>query len=34
MTAMLSEDDGKTWPFKLVLDERVERQLPFPGDDN
>jgi predicted neuraminidase len=22
MTAMLSEDDGKTWPYKLPLDER------------
>ena len=22
MTAMLSEDDGKTWPYTLVLDER------------
>jgi predicted neuraminidase len=22
MTAMLSEDDGKTWPYKLMLDDR------------
>ena len=22
MTAALSEDDGATWPYKLVLDER------------
>lgn len=22
LTALLSDDDGKTWPFKLVLDER------------
>src|SRR4029079_13547510 len=22
MTAMLSEDDGKTWPYKLLLDDR------------
>lgn len=28
MTAMLSEDDGKTWPFKLVLDERTAVSYP------
>lgn len=28
MTAALSEDDGRTWPFKLVLDERTEISYP------
>lgn len=28
MTAFLSEDDGKTWPYKLLLDERDEVSYP------
>ena len=28
MTAMLSEDDGETWPYKLVLDERERVSYP------
>ena len=28
LTAMLSEDDGKTWPYKLLLDERVNVSYP------
>lgn len=28
MTAMLSEDDGKTWPHKLVIDERERVSYP------
>jgi hypothetical protein len=28
MTAMLSEDDGKTWPHKLILDERAYVSYP------
>ena len=28
MTAMLSEDDGKTWPYKLLLDERSNVSYP------
>ena len=28
MTAALSEDDGVTWPYKLVLDERKEVSYP------
>ena len=28
LTAMLSEDDGKTWPYKLLLDERNEVSYP------
>ena len=28
MTAMLSKDDGKTWPHKLVLDERESVSYP------
>ncbi len=28
MTALLSKDDGKTWPFKLVLDERESVSYP------
>ena len=28
MTAMLSEDDGKTWPHKLMLDERQRVSYP------
>ena len=28
MTAALSEDDGKTWPYRLVLDERKEVSYP------
>lgn len=28
LTAMLSEDDGKTWPYKLLLDERQSVSYP------
>ena len=28
LTAMLSEDDGKTWPHKLLLDERSNVSYP------
>ena len=28
LTAMLSEDDGKTWPYKLLLDERSNVSYP------
>lgn len=28
MTAMLSEDEGKTWPYKLMLDERDSVSYP------
>ena len=28
LTAMLSEDDGKTWPYKLLLDERSNISYP------
>ena len=28
LTAMLSEDDGKTWPYKLLLDERANVSYP------
>lgn len=28
LTAMLSEDDGKTWPYKLLLDERTSVSYP------
>ena len=28
LTAMLSEDDGKTWPYTLLLDERNEVSYP------
>ena len=28
MTAMLSKDEGKTWPYKLVLDERESVSYP------
>jgi predicted neuraminidase len=28
MTAMLSADDGRTWPYKLVLDERAAVSYP------
>ncbi|HOJ30723.1 MAG TPA: sialidase family protein [bacterium] len=28
LTAMLSEDDGKTWPYKLLLDERDKVSYP------
>jgi len=28
MTAMLSEDDGKTWPYKLLLDDRQRVSYP------
>lgn len=28
LTAMLSEDDGKTWPYKLMLDERERVSYP------
>ena len=28
MTAMLSEDEGKTWKYKLLLDERVYVSYP------
>jgi AraC-like DNA-binding protein/predicted neuraminidase len=28
LTAMLSEDDGKTWPYKLLLDERDNVSYP------
>lgn len=28
MTAALSEDDGKTWPYQLVLDEREKTSYP------
>ncbi len=28
MTAMLSEDDGKTWPYKLLLDDRKDVSYP------
>jgi hypothetical protein len=28
LTAMLSEDDGETWPYKLLLDERNEASYP------
>lgn len=28
LTAMLSEDDGKTWPYRLLLDERTAVSYP------
>ena len=28
MTALLSEDDGKTWPYSLLLDERDQVSYP------
>jgi len=28
LTAMLSEDDGKTWPYKLLLDDRANVSYP------
>ena len=28
LTAVLSEDDGKTWPYKLLLDERTNISYP------
>ena len=28
LTAMLSEDDGATWPYKLLLDERNDAAYP------
>lgn len=28
LTALLSEDDGKTWPYKLLLDERANVSYP------
>lgn len=28
LTALLSEDDGKTWPYTLLLDERNEVSYP------
>ena len=28
LTAMLSDDDGKTWPYKLLLDERSDVSYP------
>lgn len=28
LTAMLSEDDGATWPYTLLLDERIEVSYP------
>ncbi|MCI8399070.1 MAG: exo-alpha-sialidase [Oscillibacter sp.] len=28
LTALLSEDDGKTWPYSLLLDERNEASYP------
>lgn len=35
LTALLSEDDGKTWPYSLLLDERNEVSYPDAkeGDD-
>jgi len=33
MTAMLSKDDGKTWPYKLVLDERDSVSYPDGVED-
>ncbi len=35
MTAYLSEDDGKTWPYRLLLDERAPVSYPdgVEGDD-
>lgn len=35
MTAYLSEDDGKTWPYRLLLDERTPVSYPdgVEGDD-
>jgi hypothetical protein len=34
MTAMLSEDDGKTWPFKLMLDDRKSVSYPDGTEGN
>lgn len=31
LTAMLSEDDGKTWPYRLLLDERNSVSYPDMG---
>ncbi len=28
LTALLSEDEGKTWPYKLLLDERIHVSYP------
>ena len=28
LTAFLSEDDGRTWPYRLLLDERVKVSYP------
>ena len=28
LTALLSEDDGQTWPFRLLLDERMPVSYP------
>lgn len=33
LTAMLSEDDGKTWPYKLMLDERDAVSYPDAVED-
>ncbi|MDR3262460.1 MAG: glycoside hydrolase [Tannerella sp.] len=34
MTAMLSEDDGATWPYRLVLDERDAVSYPDATESN
>lgn len=33
LTAFLSEDDGKTWPYSLLLDRRVEVSYPDAYED-
>lgn len=33
MTAFLSEDDGRTWPYKLLLDEREDVSYPDIAQD-
>ena len=33
ITAMLSEDDGESWPYKLLLDERSEVSYPDATED-
>lgn len=34
LTAMLSDDDGETWPYKLLLDERNEVSYPDASECN
>ncbi|MCM8815338.1 MAG: glycoside hydrolase, partial [Candidatus Omnitrophica bacterium] len=33
LTAMLSEDEGNSWPYKLVIDEREKVSYPDATED-